>query len=64
MKPFIFNEQEYKDLNSLGLAFVEHYDLALQCIKEKPWLKFLKILKSIKKEFAISFIKVDIYRML
>ena len=43
MKPFIFNEQEYKDLNSLGLAFVEHYDLALQCIKEKPWLKFFKI---------------------
>ncbi len=42
MKPFIFNEQEYKDLNSLGLAFVEHYDLALQCIKEKPWLKFFK----------------------
>lgn len=55
MKPFIFNEQEYKDLNSLGLAFVEHYDLALQCIKEKPWLKFFKNFKEHKKRIRNIF---------
>ncbi|MCM1130857.1 MAG: hypothetical protein NC310_03800 [Roseburia sp.] len=49
MKPYIFDEQEYEDLNSLGLAFVNRFDLALQAIKEKAFVKFFKRFKTYKK---------------
>ncbi|MDE5856681.1 MAG: hypothetical protein K2H06_06505 [Anaeroplasmataceae bacterium] len=49
MKPYIFDEQEYQDLNSLGLAFVGKFDLALQAIKEKTFVKFFKQFKTYKK---------------
>lgn len=49
MKPYIFDEQEYQDLNSLGLAFVSKFDLALQAIKEKAFVKFFKQFKTYKK---------------
>lgn len=55
MKPFIFNEQEYTDLNTLGLAFVEQYDLALQCVQGKEWLKFFKHFKGVKKKIRSIF---------
>ncbi len=55
MKPFIFNQQEYTDLNSLGLAFVDQLDLALQCIKEKPFLKFFKKFKNHKRQIKHIF---------
>lgn len=50
MKPFIFDEQEYHDLSSLGLAFASKFDLALQAIKEKSFVKFFKKFKSFKKQ--------------
>ncbi|MDE6408210.1 MAG: hypothetical protein K2K48_01525 [Anaeroplasmataceae bacterium] len=50
MKPFIFDDEEYQDLNSLGLAFVNKFDLALQAIKEKTFVKFFKGFKSYKKQ--------------
>lgn len=49
MKPFIFNENEYLDLNSLGLAFIDNFDLALESIKEKKFLKFINQFKEYKK---------------
>ncbi|MDE5547288.1 MAG: hypothetical protein K2I88_07470 [Anaeroplasmataceae bacterium] len=50
MKPFIFDDEEYQDLNSLGLAFVNKFDLALQAIKEKAFVKFFKSFKTYKKQ--------------
>lgn len=49
MKPYQFDGQEYQDLNSLGLAFVNRFDLALQAIKEKAFVKFFKQFKVHKK---------------
>ncbi|MDE6655414.1 MAG: hypothetical protein K2J85_00310 [Anaeroplasmataceae bacterium] len=49
MKPFIFDEQEFEDLGSLGLAFISKFDLALQAIKEKSFIKFFKHFKAYKK---------------
>lgn len=50
MKPFIFDERQYEDLDSLGLAFVNQFDLALQVIKEKEFVKFFKKFKAYKKQ--------------
>ena len=49
MKPFIFENQEYSDLNTLGVAFVHQFDLALKSIQEKSFLKFIKHFKEYKK---------------
>ncbi|MDE7095468.1 MAG: hypothetical protein K2O23_03170, partial [Anaeroplasmataceae bacterium] len=49
MKPYIFDEQEYQDLNSLGLAFVDKFDLGLQAIKDKAFIKFFRHFKAYKK---------------
>ncbi|MDE7161705.1 MAG: hypothetical protein K2N65_02985, partial [Anaeroplasmataceae bacterium] len=48
MKPFIFDNQEYHDLDALGVAFANHFDLALQAIQEKSFLKFVKHFKKQK----------------
>ncbi|MDE7263828.1 MAG: hypothetical protein K2N64_04125 [Anaeroplasmataceae bacterium] len=45
MKPFLFDAVEYQDLNSLGLAFVDKFDMALQVIKEKSFIKFVNKFK-------------------
>ncbi len=50
MKPFIFNENEYLELNSLGLAFIENFDLALESIKEKNFIKFINHFKEYKNK--------------
>lgn len=49
MKPFIFKDNEYLDLNSLGLAFIDDFDLALESIKEKQFIKFINQFKEYKK---------------
>lgn len=49
MKPFVFEQEEYQDLNSLGIAFSNHFDLALEAIQEKSFLKFIKKFKTHKK---------------
>lgn len=48
MKPFIFKENEYYDLNSLGLAFLEDFDLAIELIKKKDFIKFVNHFKNYK----------------
>ncbi len=50
MKPFIFDNQEYHDLDALGVAFANHFDLALQAIQEKSFLKFVKHFKKQKND--------------
>lgn len=49
MKAFQFNGTEYKDLNTLGLAFAEQFPKGLQAIQEKAFLKFVKRFKNYKK---------------
>lgn len=48
MKAFLFNGEEYTDLNQLGLAFASQYELALQSIQEKSFLKFIRKFKKDK----------------
>lgn len=49
MKPFVFDQQEYHDLDSLGIAFSNHFDLALKTIQEKNFVKFIKKFKTHKQ---------------
>ena len=49
MKPFVFNGVEYMDLNSLGVAFSENFELTLEAIKEKNFVSFVKKFKDYKK---------------
>lgn len=55
MKPFIFDEQEYLDFNSLGIAFMNQFDLAIQAIKGKEFIKFFKQFKDYKKQIKSIF---------
>lgn len=48
MKPFVFDNQEYTDLDALGLAFSNQFDLALKAIQEKSFVKFIKKFKTHK----------------
>ncbi len=48
MKAFLFNGEEYTDLNQLGLAFANQYELALRSIQEKSFLKFVHKFKKDK----------------
>ncbi len=50
MKPFVFLDQEYTDLNALGLAFAEHFKSAISAIQEKEFLSFIKKFKKEKQE--------------
>lgn len=45
MKPYLFDAVEYQDLNSLGIAFADQFDLALQAIQEKSFIKFVNKFK-------------------
>ncbi|MDE6584822.1 MAG: hypothetical protein K2K15_05410 [Anaeroplasmataceae bacterium] len=49
MKAFQFDGTDYKDLNTLGLAFAEQFPKGLQAIQEKAFLKFVKRFKDYKK---------------
>ncbi|MCR5114013.1 MAG: hypothetical protein K6A63_08770 [Acholeplasmatales bacterium] len=44
MKPYIFNENEYTDLNSLAIAYKENFDLGVEDIYKntKKLIKFVK----------------------
>lgn len=53
MKAFIFLDEEYQQLNTLGLAFAEHFNSALTAIQDKDFLKFIKKFKD-KKEVCIE----------
>lgn len=46
MKSFTFLDGEYQDLNSLGVAFSEHFKSALNAIQDKKFVKFIKKFKS------------------
>lgn len=46
MKTYAFNGENYKDLNSLGLAFIDNFKLACESITNKDFLKFVKQFKS------------------
>lgn len=48
MKPFVFNEVEYLNLNDLCQAFAKDFQVGLECIKDK---KFILFLKKFKKSF-------------
>ncbi len=50
MKPFVFLDQEYTDLNTLGMAFAEHFKSAISAIQEKEFLSFIKKFKKEKQE--------------
>lgn len=48
MKSFVFNEQTYNDFKELGLAFSENYAMALEAIKTKEFIAFVKTNKKYK----------------
>lgn len=53
MKAFIFLDEEYHQLNSLGLAFAQHFKDALTAIQDKNFLKFIRKFKE-KREVCIQ----------
>lgn len=53
MKPFQFMEEEYQDLNQLGYAFIQNFDLAIEAIQTKKFLRFIKHFKAYKKRIPI-----------
>ncbi|MDE5714901.1 MAG: hypothetical protein K2I42_02095 [Anaeroplasmataceae bacterium] len=55
MKPFIFMENEYRDLNSLGHAFAQNFTLAIEAIKTKEFLRFFKHFKVHRKQIRTIF---------
>lgn len=52
MKPYQFNGQMYSDLNSLGLAFKDNYDLAMESVTNKEFLRFVKQFKTSYKNIS------------
>lgn len=50
MKAFVFNDVEYTELQSLGVAFAENYNKALEAVKEKAFLSFTKKFKKQKAD--------------
>ncbi len=48
MKAFVFNDVEYGELNSLGVAFAKEYNKALEALKDKKFLAFAKKFKKQK----------------
>lgn len=48
MKTFVFNDVEYSELNSLGVAFANEYNEALEALKDKKFLAFAKKFKDQK----------------
>ncbi len=55
MKTFTFLNQEYQDLNSLGLAFSSNFKKAVEAIQNKNFLSFIKKFKKQKKNFIDIF---------
>ena len=63
MKPYVFNENEYTDLNSLALAYKENFDLGVKDIytNTKKLIKFVKAntknkerVKAVVEDIALS----------
>lgn len=50
MKSFVFLDHEYEDLNSLGLAFKDHFKSAVDAIQDPKFIVFIKQFKEKRKD--------------
>ena len=53
MKKYIFNNLEYTNLNDLGLAYIENFDLAVKDLKTNS-VKLLSFIKTKNKKINVK----------